>query len=646
MNEEDGGANVEEDGEQTAAANANNNIVEIVGKDAVSEIEKIARKEKEDGGANFEDGGEQAAASHANNNAVEIVGVDMVSEIEKKALFERKNQSSLDQYFNQNKKTSDNYVVRAQDISLKTPTDEQVTDAGNVPHEVASQAKQDTDQLVDVEIRSEPEAEGSYVTEESLFEDKAENKSYCFNANVPADIEDEIFSSQQFDKPEKEIIAPHSLEDDQIDDSDFEEGDSEEMKKKLWENKKKRHELRNIREVGASDKLSDLPENKAVIEDMVKYLSTVKGLAELTIKKVIGHIGHYPTSLLNYEHQQDEAFHLGKVISFTTSDQFISLKDPIPWMKKMFGGEDGKQNPSDQKEMLKAHASLRDYLLFKLMNADFGFDPDSLQRRRDIKSHIHEIEEHLKRNNVWSKLSDLVSAENQRKKQAKELAKPHQNQNEGRCVETWFQSQEYQNIYDNLVNNVYEKAMAAAMGNKRKRKSETLPGGNDPKNEDGPNVPKKANRRGKKIKIAEIESKKGDSEAGPAKDNTSSNTRFTRSRAKKQDSNPDDSHEEEIVASKIQQNKGGKVKKTTKKTDDLVIIKPQDFTAFAKFTQHTLGKFLSIVNHDYYCLSEAEPIFSNGIYFVGHLSCHGCVRLTGGLPLKDKCWSTYLKCNL
>ena len=601
MNEEDGGANFEEDGEQTAAATANNNAVEIVGKDVVSEIEKNAMKEKEDGGANFEDGGELAPAAHANNNAVEIVGVDMVSEIEKKALFERKNQSSLDQYFNQ-------------DISLKTPTDEQVADAGNVPHEVASQAKQDTDQLVDVEIRSEPEAEGSYVTEESLYEDKADNKSYCYNANVPADIEDEIYSSQQFDKPEKKVIAPHSLEDDQSDDSYVEEGDSEEMKKKLGENKKKRHELRNIREVGASDKLADLPENKAVIEDMINYLSTVKGLAEKTIKKTMGHIGTYPTSLLNHEHQQDQAFHLGKMISFTTSDQFFPLKDPIPWIKKMFGGEDGKQNPSDQKEMLKAHASLRDYLLYKLISADFGMEASSLQQKRDIKDQIVEIEEHLKRHNVLTKLSDLVSAENQRKKQAKELAKPQQNKNEGKCVETWFQSQEFQNLKEKNIA-VYEKAIAASVGkngagNKREQNAEIFSGGNDSENGDSPDYVKEENMGDKKSKLAEPKKEDGESQAA----DTSSKSRITtRSRAQKQERKP---------APYIKQKKERKVKKVAKKTNDSVIIKPQEFTAFAKFTQHTLGKFdqlllLSDGDKPYnISVSQQFPLTNSDLYYL------------------------------
>ena len=586
INEEDGGCNFEEDGEQTAADKANNNAVEIVGEDVGSEIEKKRRTEKEDGGSNFEEDGEQTAAAKVNDKAVEIVGKNSLSEMEKKALFDRNNQSSLDQYFIQNTNTpDDNYNVQndawARDLSL--PSDERVADAGNKedPRKVASDANQDTDQFVDVEIR--PEAEGSCVTEESLYEDKADNKSYCYNANVPMDIEDEIYSSQQFDKPEKKVIAPHILEDDQSNDSHVEEGDSEEMKKKLGENKKKRHDLRNIREVGASDKLADLPENKAVIEDMVNYLSTVKGLAEPTIKKTVGHIGTYPTSLLNHEHQQDEAFHLGKMISFTTSDQFFQLKDPIPWMKKMFGGEDGKQNPSDQKEMLKAHASLRDYLLFKLMSADFGMEASSLQQKRDIKAHILEIEEHLRRHNVWTKLSDLVSAENQRKKQAKELAKPQQNKNEGKCVETWFQSKEFQNLKEKNIA-IYEKAIAASVGkngagNKREQNAEIFSGGNDSENGDSPDYVKEENMGDKKSKLAEPKKEDGESQAA----DTSSKSRITtRSRAKKQ---------ERKKAPCIKQKKERKVKEVAKKTDDSVIIKPQEFTAFAKFTQHTLGKF-------------------------------------------------------
>ena len=363
-------------------------------------------------------------------------------------------------------------------------------------------------------------------------------------------------------------------------DSDIDDTDSEDFKSKLMDNRAKRYEERN-HEIQADD-VATLPENSDFMTEMDTWLRDIKYAANArdaqNIRgKMQGHISNHPHSLLRYEHSKDPLFHLGRYICFTDSSELLELKDPIPWIRSV-GGKDGTEQPSKQKELLKCFARLRDFILFKMQNTNFGTGYQDLQRKRDLRQNLLDLEDHIKRSNFSETLDKLINIQAEKKKNAKAQLNPNLSKNEVNAVKTWLTSDEWKEIYDTNIA-VWEKATTAASTMKANKES---------------------GKKSKKRKNSEENCEHKGLEDETEQTRVSKRKRRKTIKNQSADEEENEVEVEEAAASSGKENKtkkyksGGKVgcgSSTSDKEGDSVIIKPRDFTAFAAFTQHTLGRF-------------------------------------------------------
>ena len=373
-------------------------------------------------------------------------------------------------------------------------------------------------------------------------------------------------------------------------DSDIDDTDSEDFKSKLMDNRTKRYEDRN--EEIQPDDVASLPENSDFMTEMDTWLKEIKYAANArdaqNIRgKMRGHISNHPHSLLRYEHSKDPLFHLGRYVCFTDSSELLELRDPIPWIRSL-GGKDGTEQPSKQKELLKCFARLRDFILFKMQNTNFGTGYQDLQRKRDLRQNLLDLEDHIKRSNFSETLDKLINVEAEKRKTAKAQLNPNLSKNEVNAVKTWLTSEEWEELRDKNIA-VWEKATTAAStlkANKESRKK------NKKRNTSGEDcedkgledetkqitVSKRQRRKPVRYQSADEEENKQEVE-----DLTTSDKEGMKS--------SDSVIKTKGIKSKRQVGCGSSSNdKGETKSSDSVIIKPKDFTAFGAFTQHTLGR--------------------------------------------------------
>ena len=396
-------------------------------------------------------------------------------------------------------------------------------------------------------------------------------------------------------------------------DSDIDDTDSEAFKSKLLDNRAKRYEERNHET--QSDDVATLPENSDFMTEMDTWLKDIKYAANArdaqNIRgKMQGHISNHPHSLLRYEHGKDPLFHLGRYICFTDSSELLELKDPIPWIRSV-GGKDGTEQPSKQKELLKCFARLRDFILFKMLSTDFGTGYQDLQRKRDLRQNLLDLEDHIKRSNFSETLDKLINIQAEKKKSVKAQLNPNLSKNEVNAVKTWLTSEEWKEIYNTNIA-TWEKATAAAStmkANKESRKNskkrKKLGENCDDKGPEDETVSKRKRRKPMRYQSEDEEEKKvevGESASDPGRKN---GTKTSKSEGKvgcgssSSDKEGMKSQDSVIKPKETKKLKSkGKIgsgssnsDKEEMKSTDSVIIKPKDFTAFGAFTQHTLGKF-------------------------------------------------------
>ena len=436
-----------------------------------------------------------------------------------------------------------------------------------------------TETGADAEVKSKGTIEPSLIVEDQLWQSQGDDASKVFiddDDYSKVHIEDDssskyhvnddpldkiVFEEDPVDKYLKKEDKFFVVDETKVDDLYVE--DSDEFKRKLLDNRHERYSLRNL-DLQEND-IAKLPVNEEFLEDLDDYLKTVKYTAnsrnaENVRGKTRGHIGTHPHSLLRYETDLDPEFNLSRLICFTNPGQLIELKDPMTWIRKQIGGDDGRQNPSMQKELLKAYSRVRDYVLFKLQNTNMGSGYQDLQRKRDLRQNIEDIEDNLKRNNTWRQLESLVKNEANKVKTAKAQQNPTRANDEANCVPNWFKSDVFEGLLRDHLK-VYEDATAAASKpNHKKTSREKAKADNEDEGkgalEENVDMPPpnqiKRTKRTKKVPI-----------------------RFQQA---------DDLKKDPVVPS-------SSTKAKEKSPPPPVIIKPKDFTSFAAFTQFTLGKF-------------------------------------------------------
>ena len=426
-----------------------------------------------------------------------------------------------------------------------------------------------------------------------IVDDDSHEKFHVYDDSATKVVVDDDPSNKVIVNEEKFNVGGRiTVNEDRMEtDSDFDDADSEDFKSKLMDNRTKRYEDRN--EEIQLDDVASLPENSDFMTELDTWLKDVKYAANArdaqNIRgKMRGHISNHPHSLLRYENSKDPQFHLGRYVCFTDSSQLLELSDPIPWIRSL-GGKDGTEQPSKQKELLKCFARLRDFILFKMQSTKFGTDYQDLQRKRDLRQNLLDLEDHIKRSNFSETLDKLINVEAEKRKNAKAQLNPNLSKNEVNAVKTWLTSEEWAELRDANIA-IWEKATTAASSLKankesRKKSKKRNNSGEDCEDkglEDETEQKKVSSRKRRKpmrYQSADEEVNKHEVEELASSD---------KGEMKSSDSviKPEGIKSKEKVGCGSSSNDKGEMK-----SSDSVIIKPKDFTAFGAFTQHTLGRF-------------------------------------------------------
>ena len=227
-------------------------------------------------------------------------------------------------------------------------------------------------------------------------------------------------------------------------DSDIEPDDSAEFTQMRLANKKNRYKAREERSQLEEDP-SSLPANQAFIQDFRLFVSK-KGVSnnpdENTFKKSDGLLFRHDDCLLKFILKKRPGFMLHDLLKFDKKDEFVQLKDPQAWLD-MIAGPTGNDNPSRQREMLKSHKQLRDYVARKLTEADFGADYQDLWWQDKIKKNLDQITKDLSDRGLWNKLKDLIGVEFNEKQISRDNLCPNKNANEIKANAVYFSSDQF-----------------------------------------------------------------------------------------------------------------------------------------------------------------------------------------------------------
>ena len=221
-------------------------------------------------------------------------------------------------------------------------------------------------------------------------------------------VYDEKDNDSQYDSMEEDMIKKAEKENDSeddsleeelslmpsqitIEDSDYEENDSENFSIIRIENKRIRHELRSS---PSPDDLHLKDENSNFIEDMKSYL--VSQLSTLSknqkpIQKKLDHLFYQKDSLLQFRVKQDMTFCLENLVDFE-GPNYKSLKYPGDWIHETHDADTTKST-----ERLKAHASLRLYLQHKASKLE------NIAKRNEVFGGCKTIEELIAKEKLFKK---------------------------------------------------------------------------------------------------------------------------------------------------------------------------------------------------------------------------------------------------
>ena len=145
-------------------------------------------------------------------------------------------------------------------------------------------------------------------------------------------------------------------------------------------------------------------------------------------------------------------------MAFKDKNQLLQLKDPmLGWIKRT-GGESGLENPSRQKEQLKAHENLRSFLIRKLKEEDFGNDLPLMVWSQKVRENIDQISEDIEHGGFYGQLNKLIDQEHEKILIAKSILKPNDNLKEANAVKVYFSSEKFR-AREVKLNNVFQVAV-------------------------------------------------------------------------------------------------------------------------------------------------------------------------------------------
>ena len=226
--------------------------------------------------------------------------------------------------------------------------------------------------------------------------------------------------------------------------SDIEDGDSLEYTETRIKNRLYRYHLRETE--SQPEDLCNHEDNKEFIRECAQFIlkkNLSRNEKKSNLDKSLGHLFRYDDCLLNYLAEKHPGFNLRKLIAFKDKDNFIQLKDPmLGWIKRT-GGESGLENPSRQKEELKAHENIRSFLIRKLKEEDFGNDLMDIIWGQKIREQIEQIGDDIQHSEVFGHLNKLIEQNRQKVVIAKSILQPSDNQKETNALKVYFSSEKF-----------------------------------------------------------------------------------------------------------------------------------------------------------------------------------------------------------
>ena len=239
--------------------------------------------------------------------------------------------------------------------------------------------------------------------------------------------------------------------------SDIEEEDQDSWANQVKENRFKRYKSRN-EPVTTIEALHEKTGNKEFIQDFDNFLLNIKQAAKDTHRKAKSWLFTHPKSYLKFQTSKNPQFELNFLTKFEDEKVFVEVSSPIEWQLTE-AGPSGQENPSPRKEMLKHHAALRDYILYKLESCDLGSSTESLIRKERIRSNLNNVEVQLTRMKIWDKLKKQIQNEKKDKEDLKEARDPDNSTKEVNAAKTFFASQKFRELWDKYVK-IWDKVQA------------------------------------------------------------------------------------------------------------------------------------------------------------------------------------------
>ena len=228
---------------------------------------------------------------------------------------------------------------------------------------------------------------------------------------------------------------------------------------------KKRQERRKVRmmnrdNIEQADNLREIPENKVFIEEFMSWLGNKTSLQTTNPKpsnqsSKKGHAFSYHDSFLNFMTKKNREFNLGRLVDFKNKNNFLSIESPVEWISSA-AGPDKTSNPTRQKEQLKTHATIREFISHKLNVT--AFDGNDVLQTLVINNHLKSIEDQIGNLKLFKKLTTLYEKDKNKAKRMKLISNPSSDQMEYESVRTWMKSKEAQDL-ESSVRSISKEAL-------------------------------------------------------------------------------------------------------------------------------------------------------------------------------------------
>ena len=199
------------------------------------------------------------------------------------------------------------------------------------------------------------------------------------------------------------------------------------------------------RDCAEKDKdLTEIPENKVFITDFMRWLKEKTGLKTSnkscsTFDFSMGHGFEYVDCYLNFMTSKNPEFTLSRLVAFKDKSKFLAIESPVLWISTA-AGADKTSNPLRQKEQLKLHKRLREYILY-VMNQT-TFDGNEVLQTLVVNQRLQAIDHELDSLKIYKKCTDLYEKEKAKTKRMKMIINPSGNQLEYSSVRKWFTSED------------------------------------------------------------------------------------------------------------------------------------------------------------------------------------------------------------